>query len=74
MSARTVESLGAEAREIERTGDTSNVLLGTEWALWTEASVVPLALLPLDGGIYMQIEAVVSAVAESKCSVESAFG
>lgn len=40
----------------------------------TETSVVLFTLSPLDSRIYMKVEAVVTAVAESKGGVEPAFG
>ncbi|KAI3489738.1 hypothetical protein L1887_46109 [Cichorium endivia] len=74
LSAWTLGTLWAEAGEVEGAGDASDVLLGAERALWTESAVVPLALSALDGGVDVEVEAVVSAVAESKGGVEAALG
>lgn len=74
LSAWTLGPLWAEAGEVEGAGDASDVLLGAERALWTESAVVPFALSALDGGVDVEVEAVVSAVAESKGGVEAALG
>lgn len=73
MSACTVHSLGTESGEIQGTCDSSYVLLWTERAFGTKASVVPLAFSPLDRRVDVKIEAVVTTVAESERGVESAF-
>lgn len=74
LSAWTLGALWAEAGEVEGAGDASDVLLGAERSLWAESAVVPFALSALDGGVDVEVEAVVSAVAESKGGVEAALG